>query len=141
MSKQSKNPLPKLRRKAWKLFAAYIKKRDGAVCISCGKTGLVGAGWHAGHYQKAELCNMVYRFDERMVNSQCAVCNLWRRGNTIEYRKAMIVKYGEEAVKEIEEHYKDPLPINFNTRSFYEKIIEEYSVPIGITSAWKTDDH
>lgn len=29
------------------------------------------------------------------------------------------------------------LPLNFDTRSFYEQIIEEYSVPSGITSAWE----
>lgn len=126
LRKQSKNSLPKLKRKAWKLFSAYIKHRDGPTCISCGRTGLVGANWQAGHYQKSELCNLVYRYDPRMVASQCAVCNLWRRGNTIEYRKALIKKYGEKVVKELEEHYKDPLPLNFDTREFYEKIIKKY---------------
>ena len=127
MRKQSKNPLPKLRRKAWKLFASFIKNRDNNVCISCRKTGLVGANWHCGHYQKAELCNLEYRFDPRNVNSQCARCNLWLRGNTIEYRKAMLEKWGVEAVEDIEQHYRDPLPLDFNTRAFYEQIIEEFT--------------
>jgi len=126
LRKQSKASLPKLKRKAWKVFSTFIKGRDGNVCISCGKRGLVKSGWHAGHYQKAELCNIVYRYDERMVASQCAVCNLWRRGNTIEYRKALIKKYGEKVVKELEEHYKDPLPMDFSVREFYEEIIKKY---------------
>lgn len=138
--KQSKASLPRLKRHAWRVFADYIKNRDGNTCISCGKTGLVGQNWSAGHYIKAELCNLIYRYDERNVNSQCGRCNKWLAGNSPAYRNAMLDKYGVKAVKEIDAHYKDPLPLDFNTRGFYEQIIEEYSVPLGITSAWKTDD-
>lgn len=126
LRKQSKASLPKLKRKAWKLFSAYIKHRDGPVCISCNKTGLVGANWQATHYIKAELCNLVYRYDERNVNSGCGRCNLWLAGNTIAYRNAMLDKYGVKAVKELDAHYKDPLPLNFDTRAFYEKVIKTY---------------
>ena len=124
--KQSKLPLAKLKRKAKKLFFAYIKKRDGNTCISCGKRGLVGQNWHAGHYLKSELCNLEYMFNEKNVNSQCGRCNLWLRGNTIEYRKAMLLKYGKITVKVLEEHYKDTLPTNFNKHDFYCKLIEKY---------------
>lgn len=126
MRKQSKASLPKLKRRAWKLFSGFIKKRDGNTCISCKKTGLVGANWQAGHYIAAKLCNLIYRFDPRNVHSQDYRCNCWLRGNPIEYRKALLKKYGEKVVKELEEHYNDPLPSNFDTRAFYLQVIEKY---------------
>src|SRR3989339_1282665 len=117
LRKQSKASLPKLKRKLWRLFSAYIKKRDGNTYISFNKTGLIGADWQAGHYIKAELCNLEYRYDDRNVNSQCGACNLWKRGNTIAYRNAMLDKYGVKTVKELDAHYNDPLPLNFDTRA------------------------
>lgn len=80
----------------------------------------------AGHYIKAELCNMVWRYDPRIIHRQCSVCNLWRRGNTVEYRKWMIKKYGEVEVKYIEDHYNERLPLSFNPRSFLEEQIKKY---------------
>lgn len=82
--------------------------------------------WHAGHYIKAELCNMVARYDEYNINSQCSNCNLWKRGNTIAYRFAMIAKYGLFVVETLERLYNEPLPMNFNHREWLLGRIELY---------------
>lgn len=103
-----------------------IKKRDGPTCISCGKIGLVGRNWQAGHYAKAELCNLVYRYDPRNINSQCMTCNKWRRGNTLAYRQAMIRKYGKMVVEEIDTCYGRTLNMNFNPRTYLEELIKKY---------------
>lgn len=101
-----------------------IKKRDGNICISCGKRGLKGRNWATGHYAKAELCNIVWRYKPTNIHSQCFFCNKWRRGNTIEYRKNLIKKIGEENVIRIEENYNMPLPINFDTRQYLKELTE-----------------
>jgi len=130
--KHKKDKLPKkvkiksLEAKLKRLFYPIIKKRDGPVCISCGKKGLVGMDWHAGHFIKAELCNLVYRYDVRNINSQCSACNNWKRGNTIAYRKAMINKYGVLVVDELERFYNSTLAMDFNPREYLLKLIEKY---------------
>lgn len=109
-----------------KVMYPYIKKRDGNICISCGKKNLIGNDWHAGHYIKAELCNMVIRYDEWNINSQCSHCNKWLRGNTIAYRNAMLDKYGTKAVEELDNKYNKSLPLNFNEREWLLQKIAEY---------------
>jgi len=109
------------------LLYPLIKKRDGNTCISCGKKNLSKHDWQAGHYIKAELCNIVWRYNEMNINSQCGVCNLWRRGNTIEYRKEMVKKYGEEKVKKLEQCYNEGLILGFNEREYLLKLIEHYA--------------
>lgn len=125
MRKQSKNSLPKLKRKAWKLFAAYVKERDGAKCFSCGR---LADHIQAGHFLKAEVCNLKYRYDERNVHSQCTTCNLTLKGAYPEYRRAMLKVYGEEVVNELEEHYREPLELGFDVRSYLEGLIEKYKL-------------
>ena len=104
----------------------FVKKRDGNVCVSCGKGGLAGKGWHAGHFVKAEICNMKYRYDPRNIHSQCGRCNNWLDGNFIAYEKAMIKKYGQKVVDELKDKHKEPLPLDFNAREFLEDSIDYY---------------
>lgn len=107
-----------------------IKKRDGNTCISCGRTGLTGMNWHAGHYAKAELCNMIWRYAPINIHSQCGRCNLWLRGNTVEYRKKLTEKVGQELVREIEENYNKPLSMAFDSRVYLESLIENINLII-----------
>lgn len=127
--KEKIKSLPKIKNleaRLKKVMYPYIKKRDGNTCISCGKKNLVGMDWHAGHYIKAELCNIVVRYDEWNINSQCSYCNKWRRGNTIAYRLAMIDKYGEKATNDLDHKYHSPLPMNFNEREWLLEMIAKY---------------
>ena len=129
---KNKGKLPKkvkiksLEAKLKRLLYPIIKKRDGNVCISCGKKGLVGMDWHAGHYIKAELCNLHYRYFPVNINSQCSYCNKWLRGNTIAYRNAMLKKYDVRIIEDTDLHYKDTMPMNFNPRSYLESLIKKY---------------
>jgi len=128
-SKRIKRPSIKtLEKKLKNIMYPYIKKRDGNKCISCGKQRLVGKDWQAGHYIKAELCNIVVRYDEWNINSQCSTCNLWKRGNTIAYRLAMLNKYGEKATNELDRKYKSSLPIDFNSREWLLNQIKKYAI-------------
>ena len=122
-----------LEKKLKALLYPLIKARDGNTCISCGKTGLVsgvGGNWNAGHYIKAELCNMKYRYSELNIHSQCVACNKWKAGNSTAYRNALIEKIGEKEVKKLDKHYKDKLPMNFNSREFLEEMIAYYKTVV-----------
>lgn len=91
--KASLRDLPKLRKKLWDKFAAYVKERDGNVCFTCDKPGLEGAGWHAGHMVKRTRASVCY--DPANVHSQCAGCNLALDGNGAVYALRHMAKYGE----------------------------------------------
>lgn len=106
-----------------KLYPA-IKERDkNYTCVSCDKKP-VGQHSQAGHYDKAELCNILFRYYPPNINKQCVICNLWHRGNTIPYRKTIVERYGEEEVKYIEDNSRLTLPISFNVRFWLETTLE-----------------
>jgi hypothetical protein len=81
-------------------FQKWIRLRDANDgCISCDSVNV--KIWHAGHYFKAELFTGLI-FDEINVNKQCEKCNTFLGGNETGYRKGLIAKYGEKAVKDLE---------------------------------------
>ena len=137
MKKNTKIAKPKsiksLEKKLKSLLYPLIKQRDGNVCWSCGRSNLIGMNFQAGHYIKAELCNIKYRYNIMNIHSQCAGCNLWKRGNTIEYRHKMIKVFGAKEVKKLEEHYKDKLPMNFNFRAWLDKEISYYKTVVELS--------
>lgn len=116
LRKQSKNPLPKLKAKAWKVFSAYIRKRDGYRCFTCGKKEKPG---QAGHFKHGRL-----DFDEMNINCQCVRCNKWLHGNGIAYAMNLIDKYGESKVRELIQLANQP---HKYTREELEDIIKKYS--------------
>ena len=90
-------PIPKLLKKAERVFNAYIRNRDlGLQCISC-----TNEGNQAGHYFPVRYSGV--RFNETNVNLQDAYCNCYAYGNQAMYRIGLVKKYGEQAVKELEE--------------------------------------
>lgn len=80
-------------------FNAFIRERDGNLCISCGRhhQGQI----HAGHYlsvgARPEL-----RFELDNVHSQCSACNNYLSGNIVLYRINLIKKIGLERVEYLE---------------------------------------
>jgi hypothetical protein len=84
--------------KAQEYCNAYIRKRDGNICISCGK---VANKPHAGHY-KPMGNNPAIRYHELNLNVQCYSCNVARSGNLTAYRPALIDKIGLEKVEWLE---------------------------------------
>lgn len=111
----SKRFLPKLKRKLWKLFAEYVKERDGNTCFSCGKGGMEGSGWHAGHLFPAGA-HAIIRYHPKNVHSQCYRCNINLGGNGAAYTEHFLDVYGMEefrrmcAVKSRERQW-EPLEI------------------------------
>ena len=94
-----------LKEKLWKLFSEYIRLRDAddrgyISCISCGKV----AYWkdqQAGHYIPKNS-GMFFYFNEDDVHGQCQICNIFKSGNPIYYRKRLIEKIGLDEVEKLE---------------------------------------
>ena len=87
-------------KEAQSAFNAYIRIRDIELpCISCGRhhTGQ----YHAGHYRSVGSAPNL-RFDENNCHKQCQPCNSHLSGNIVLYRKALLVKAGEQEVDRIE---------------------------------------
>jgi len=81
-----------LRKKARRIFARWICKRDKFKCVTCGK-----AGNQAGHFVHGDRLD----FDERDNNCQCARCNCYLSGNLAPYSLYLIKKYGPNIIEEL----------------------------------------
>jgi len=81
-------------------------------CRTCGKVLFrLESGSHAGHFvTKGHGGASGVYYDERNVHTQCHKCNVWEEGNSIEYHKFMLEKYGEEVIEELRLKHKLPRP-------------------------------
>jgi len=85
---------------AKKSFQKFIRLRDaGKECISCFKHKEFYDG---GHFKKAEIYSGVI-FHEMNCHVQCRKCNRFLNGNELNYRKGLIMRYGEEYANFIED--------------------------------------
>src|SRR3990167_1977322 len=86
-----------------RVFSEYIRKKNAnhqgfVTCITCKKIEF----WKdtdAGHYISRE--HLETRFDERNVWPQCRACNRFHEGRKDEYALALIEKFGESILKEL----------------------------------------
>lgn len=93
--KASQKDVPRLKRKLWSLLSVRIKERDGNRCFSCGREGLEGSGWHAGHLFPAGSHNSL-RFHPGNIFSQCYNCNINLGGNGANFSANFILRYGSD---------------------------------------------
>jgi len=85
------------------IFNKFCRIRDcrgeiGGVCITC-KKYYPFAQLQGGHFIPSTYSAV--QFDERNVNAQCVGCNMFKRGNLIEYFPAMERKYKRKVVDEL----------------------------------------
>jgi hypothetical protein len=117
--------------KAQQVFNRYIRKRDSwdgnwqgvFECISCGMILPVDQ-MDAGHYVPQKGGSFL-RYHEWNVNGECKKCNGFDQFHLIGYRKRLIDKIGEDAVKWLEENRHT---VKKWTRSELEEIINKYNV-------------
>lgn len=86
---------------AKKAFQHYIRLRDkDKPCISCGS--IKATDWAGGHFYSAGMYSGLM-FDERNCHKQCnSHCNKFLSGNLLEYRKGLIIRYGNEFVEALD---------------------------------------
>lgn len=91
--RQRKSTVGALKRKLWSMFAAYVKSRDGNTCVTCGRDGLAGQNWQAGHFIRQDG-HAAVEYDPKNVHSQCGRCNLYERGNVAAHAEYIVSTYG-----------------------------------------------
>lgn len=107
---------------AQRWFNKYIRLRDiKEPCICCGREPTNEIQWHAGHYLTTGA-RPEHRFNELNCHKQTSYCNNYLSGNVAEYRKKLIVKYGEKSVLEMEQ---DHSPKRY-TKEDLKEIIKRY---------------
>ena len=111
-------------KKADKFFSDYIRKRDKGVCICCGDK----KEWkyqQAGHYISRSCFPL--RFNEKNVNCCCVRCNVFLNGNYPAYSLAMMKKYGDNILYELDEIKKESKRnVKKYGKDFYKAIIKLY---------------
>jgi hypothetical protein len=108
-----KPTLSKVKKKLWVVFSEFVRKRDGlettgsiewGMCITCGKRyhyKMLQAGHFIAGRHNAGL------FSEKGTHAQCYNCNINLKGNTLVYRRALIVKYGEGIDEQLEKEAQE----------------------------------
>ena len=91
-AKVRKTTVAALKRKLWKLFADYVKERDGNVCYTCDRP-VSGVDSQGGHLISRKIGSTFY--DPENVHVQCGRCNCGLRGNVPEYTLRFLDQYGE----------------------------------------------
>lgn len=104
-----------LKKDLWKVFSAYIRKRDNYTCFTCGRKG-EGGGIHAGHFVSKSVGGLSLYFHEDNVHAQCYHCNINLGGNQWEYGQRLgkkkvdeLLKLKQQTVKWTQQDYLDKI--------------------------------
>ena len=126
MSKLKKEKsITKLTKELDKWFSLYVRLsnayKDGLVhcytCTSVSHYKKIHAGHYISRYYKAT------RWDERNVRPQCFMCNIFRKGNAVIFRRNLVNEIGDVAVEEMEKSVDVLLRGGFKVDFFLEKIV------------------
>ena len=89
-------------REAQQSFNAFVRIRDAKKpCISCGRPNDGMHQRHASHYRSVKACSAL-RYNLFNVNASCAQCNSMDSGRIVEYRIALVDKFGSGRVEWLE---------------------------------------
>ena len=97
------------KKKAWDAFSMFIRVRDclkttgsffHGKCFTCEKDYLI-TELQAGHFVPGR--GNAVLFDELGVRGQCKACNIFKYGETILFRRKLVLELGEEIVSSMED--------------------------------------
>lgn len=113
------------------VFSQFIRLRDSidgmATCVTCGDTRPWEYQQNGHFYTRGRYPT---RWDEMNCNVQCVRCNVFLKGNYINYTMYMIDKYGREAVDNLETKSKSVTKITSvelqEMIDYYKKVVSKY---------------
>jgi NinG protein len=103
-----------------RVFSVFIRIRDDGVCFTCGGEKY----WRYqqnGHYVSRSY--LATRFDEENCNCQCSACNIFKKGNYVQYSIRLVRKYGAQILEKLDKK-KDQI-VKFDI-PWYKKAIRKY---------------
>ena len=124
IKRKSKTLIAKLKNILWELCKSIVRRRDGTICVICGKENLDGSGWHTGHFIPSLTCGAFLRYDLRNLHSSCYYCNVNLGGNGALFLIRLEEEYGRPFVDQIIRDKNISIKANI---LFYQKKIEEYT--------------
>jgi len=112
-------------------FSQFIRLRDSvdgmATCVTCGDTRPWEYQQNGHFYTRGRYPT---RWDEMNCSVQCVRCNVFLKGNYINYTMYMIDKYGREAVDKLEAKSKSTAKITSvelqEMIDYYKKVVANY---------------
>lgn len=118
-----------LKDKLDKVFSLYIRLRDSdengfCTCYTCGKVAHYKEMQNGHFWSRTHLST---RFNEDNCKVQCVGCNIFKKGNYIEYTKRLLKELGEEKFNELEQLKNSTAKIS---KAEYEQMIEHYNQKI-----------
>ena len=118
-----------LKDKLDKVFSLYIRLRDSdengfCTCYTCGKVAHYKEMQNGHFWSRTHLST---RFNEYNCKVQCVGCNIFKKGNYIEYTKRLLKELGEEKFNELEQLKNSTVKIS---KAEYEQMIEHYNQKI-----------
>lgn len=96
---------------AWEAVRRYRALEEG--CYTCPKMHMEPKDTNTGHYKPVALVgsNNTKSWDSRFIHKQCSYCNGAGQGMAVEYRRHLVLDYGEEVVADFDSTYRQVSPI------------------------------
>lgn len=135
--KKKKETVTKLMKELDAIFSRYIRlshaklNSQGELVVSCYTCG------HTNHPKKMQAGHFISRFykivrwHEDNVRPQCVMCNMFKNGDTVNFRMKLVEEIGEEKVQDLEEMHKTLIKLDMKDLkekiSYYKKELEKYA--------------
>lgn len=117
-SKPKSVSLSKLKKELDRVFSLYIRAKYPKVCYTCHK---INVTLQCGHFVSRTY--LATRWDENNCRPQCVGCNIWGRGQLLDFEEHLIQELGFEQVRDIKSKRHEVLKLN---RAYYLENIAKY---------------
>lgn len=108
----------KIKKKLDTIFSKYIRAKFPKVCYTCKKPS---DKLQCGHFVSRQY--LATRWDEDNCRPQCVGCNLWGRGQLLDFEENLINEIGLKKVKQLKISRHQTLKLD---REWYEEKINYY---------------
>jgi hypothetical protein len=134
-----KPTVSKLKKKLDAVFSQYIRLRDSNEfgyykCITCPKI-IYWKDGHCCHYRTRNKLSL--RFNEENCNAGCVNCNLFDRDHLGKYAIAIMDKYGDNIIKELDllaqKTIQIKVPEYLEKIEYYKQAVKELAEAKGIS--------
>lgn len=117
--KPKSKSLSKLKKEFDVVFSQWVRK-DATQCFTCGKPGTAKT-LQCGHFIPRQYLSV--RWDKNNTRPQCVGCNIWGKGQFLQFEDNLIREIGEDIVRNLKQQR---LVLFKPTRAFYEENIARY---------------